>query len=247
VALDYDGTLAPIVLDPAAAHPQSGAREALRGAAAVFRTVAIVSGRAVAGLIELLDLAAPDAPAVTVVGVHGHETWSRTTGVRPAAPHPGLGPARAELARLVPGLAPGVRLEDKGHSLAVHFRGCADPAAAACGAHDAVVGVAATSGLEVRPGRLVLELIAPGQDKGVALRELAVDAAAVCFVGDDLADLAAFAAVDALRQAGVPGLTVAVANPESPAPARQADLVLADPAAVVAFLGDLTAVASRGA
>ncbi|HEX3827411.1 MAG TPA: trehalose-phosphatase [Sporichthyaceae bacterium] len=246
VALDYDGTLAPIVVDPSRAHPQPGAREALGAAAAVFGTVAIVSGRAALGVVELLDLAAPDAPAVAVVGVHGRQMWSRAAGLQPAAPHPGLASAGAGLGRLLAGLAPGVRIEDKGHSLAIHFRACADPQVASAAAREPVVRLAEGCGLEVLSGRLVLELLGPGPDKGVAFRELAAGAQAVCFIGDDLADLAAFTAIDALRKEGVPGLKVAVANPESSAPAAAADLVLEDPAAVVEWLLTITAVASRG-
>ncbi len=246
MALDYDGTLAPILLVPSQAHPQPGAADALGAAALVFGTVAIVSGRTALGVVELLDLAAPDAPAVRVVGVHGREMWSRVAGLQPAPPHRGLASARAGLGRLLDGLAPGVRIEDKGHSLAIHFRACTDPQVASTAAREAVDRLAEGCGLEVLPGRLVLELLGPGPDKGDAFRELAADASAVCFVGDDIADLAAFAAIDALRRDGVPGLKVAVANPESPAPAAAADLVLDDPAAVVEWLAMITVVASRG-
>jgi trehalose 6-phosphate phosphatase len=246
LAFDYDGTLAPIVLDPAAAWPQPGARAALGAAAAVFGTVAIISGRTALGVVELLDLAAPDAPALTVVGVHGREIWSRATGLEPTPPHPGLTAARAQLGALLAALAPGVRIEDKGQSLAIHFRACGDPRSALAAAGERVRRLAQRCGLEVLPGRLVLELLGPGPDKGDAFRELANRARAVCFVGDDVADLAAFAAIDALRAQGVPGLKVAVANPESPGPAAAADLVRSDPAAVVEWLTMITAVASRG-
>jgi trehalose 6-phosphate phosphatase len=241
LALDYDGTLAPIVLDPAAAHPQPGCRDALRAAAAVFGAVAILSGRSAAGVVRLLDLDAPDAPALSVVGVHGHQTWSANLGLQHRPPHPGLRRARADLEDLLDVLGSGVRVEDKGHSLAVHFRGCPVPAVAAAAGAELIGRLAERHGLDVQAGRLVLELLGPGSDKGAALRQLAGCARAVCYVGDDLADLAAFAVVDELRGAGVPGLKVAVANVESRAPAAAADLVLADPAAVVDFIVALTA------
>jgi trehalose 6-phosphate phosphatase len=256
LALDYDGTLAPIVLDPAAARPQSGARAALAAAAGVFGRVALVSGRAASSLVELLDLTARDAPAVTVIGVHGRESWPPEPTNFGLRPRPSDAPegrrhtqkmkrALGELEALVASLPAGVRIEDKGHSLGVHLRGCADAAAAAVDSTAAVRAVAQRCGLEVLPGRLVLELLEPGPDKGTALRDLVGDARAVCFVGDDVADLAAFAVVDQLRAAGVPGLKVAVANPESPAPAAAADLVLADPGAVVNFLTAITGGTSR--
>jgi trehalose 6-phosphate phosphatase len=80
-------------------------------------------------------------------------------------------------------------------------------------------------------------------DKGVALaaylRE--VDAGAVLYGGDDLGDIAAFDAVAALREQGLPGLLVASAGtPETPQElAARADLTVPGPEGVVAVLNAL--------
>ena len=81
-------------------------------------------------------------------------------------------------------------------------------------------------------------------DKGVALRELAAERAAqsVMFCGDDLGDLAAFAAVRALRADGIPGVNVLSAAPESEVPAAEADLLLDGPTGIATFLTTLADV-----
>lgn len=99
----------------------------------------------------------------------------------------------------------------------------------------------------VEPGRAVLELRPPGMDKGVALTEFLAerDAEAVLYAGDDLGDLAAFAAVEKGRKDGLPGLLVCSGSAEVPELAARADLVLPGPGKVAAFLATL-AGAIRG-
>jgi trehalose 6-phosphate phosphatase len=241
LALDYDGTLARIAADPAAALPEVGAGEALARVARSFGVVAIITGRPAAQVVALLDLDRRDAPRVRVVGLYGRQVWTAASGFRELPEHSGVSSARPEVLELVAGAAPGVRLEDKGQALAVHFRGCREPVAVGDRLGPALAEVAARNGLLVQGGRLVVELLAPGPDKGTALLALAAEigAAAVCFVGDDVGDLPAFAAIGTLRAAGVAGLSVAVANPESPEVARCADAVVADPVAVLRLLDAL--------
>ncbi|MDP9392911.1 MAG: trehalose-phosphatase, partial [Actinomycetota bacterium] len=96
-------------------------------------------------------------------------------------------------------------------------------------------------GLDVEPGRMVLELRPPGTDKGAALRGLVEQdrPAVVMFAGDDLGDLAAFDAVDELRAAGLPGLLVCSGSEEVRALAARADLVVDGPDGLVELLGQL--------
>ncbi|MGO4754686.1 trehalose-phosphatase, partial [Streptomyces sp. 2MCAF27] len=96
-------------------------------------------------------------------------------------------------------------------------------------------------GLIVEPGRLVLELRPPGMDKGVALTEYVREtgATAVLYAGDDLGDLAAFAAVERLRSQGVPGVLVCSGSTEVTELAQRADLVVDGPAGVVDLLTSL--------
>jgi trehalose 6-phosphate phosphatase len=144
---------------------------------------------------------------------------------------------------------PGVHIEDKTHSLAVHTRGAADPASSLTALRPALLDIAEASGLETVPGRYVIELRPPGSDKGGALRRLVAERGSrtVIYVGDDLGDLAAFAAVEQLRRDGtVIGLTVASVDPADsdvpPEVAERADLVLGGPTAVVAWLAGIASM-----
>ena len=138
----------------------------------------------------------------------------------------------------------GTAIEDKGSSMAVHVRQTADPAAAMQLVERPLRELAATHGARLEPGRLVFELRPAGVDKGSALELLvrAADARAVCYVGDDLGDLAAFDTIDRLRAAGLAALAVCsgVGRGARTGGAR-ADLVLDGPPAVADFLDALRA------
>jgi len=234
VALDYDGTLAPVVDRPADAVPAPGAVTALTALAGRVAVLALVTGRAADVVVALAGL--DRVPGLLVLGQYGAQRWDgELSGDPPAA---GLAAVR----RLLPALLPaGARLEDKGLSLVVHARGLPDPQ----GVLDAVAprlrALAAAHGLEVHPGRLVLEVRPPGADKRRALLSLCVPApSAVLYVGDDVGDLPAFAAVAELRARGVPGIAVCSDSAEAPAALRAAaDLVVAGPEGVVSLLRSL--------
>jgi trehalose 6-phosphate phosphatase len=123
----------------------------------------------------------------------------------------------------------------------VHTRRTADPAAALALLREPLSSLADSTALTLEPGRMVLELRPPGMDKGAALRQLAAERAAraVLYCGDDLGDLAAFAAIRGLRADGVPGCAVASESTESPQVAAAADLVVDGPPGIVRFLAGL--------
>ena len=245
VATDYDGTLAPIVADPAAAVPAPGAAEALASLAGRVGTVAIITGRAAADAVALGGFA--DVPGLIVLGHYGAQRWQAGVLSAHAVP-PGVQVVREELPGLLAAAAApeGTAVEDKGTALAVHTRRTADPAAALDLLREPLGRLAVRAGMTVEPGRMVLELRPPGMDKGAALRALAAERAAgsVLFCGDDLGDLAAFAAIGELRAAGVPGCAVASESAESPAVAEAADLVVDGPAGIVRLLSSLAACVS---
>jgi trehalose 6-phosphate phosphatase len=247
IASDFDGTLAPIVADPAAAVAAPGAAAALARLAASAGTVAIITGRPTAEAIELGGLA--DVAGLIVLGHYGAERWQDGKLTAAAAPD-GVARVREALPGVLAaaGAPEGTRIEDKGTALAVHTRQTADPEATLARLREPLAALAADAGLAVEPGRFVLELRPPGTDKGTALRALVAERAAraVLFCGDDLGDLAAFAAVRALREDGVPGCTVGSLSQETPRVAEAADLVVDGPAGVVALLRGL-ADAIRGA
>jgi trehalose 6-phosphate phosphatase len=240
IALDFDGTLSPIVADPADARGADGAADALAGLAARAGTVAIITGRPAADAVELGGFGG--VPGLIVLGQYGRERWHDGQLSRP--------PASAEVAAARAGLpgvlaaagAPdGTWTEDKGDALAVHTRRTADPSAAFNLLRQPLAALARRAGLIVEPGRLVLELRPPGADKGAALAGLVAErsAGAVLYGGDDLGDIPAFRAVGELRADGVPGLAVCSGSTEATALAEHADLIVDGPAGILALLREL--------
>ncbi|MFH9393714.1 trehalose-phosphatase [Streptomyces sp. NPDC017556] len=248
VALDFDGTLADIVPDPEQARAHPGTVAALAALAPKVAAVAVITGRPAGVAVRYGGFAgAPGLEHLVVLGHYGAERWDAVTGtVNAPAPHPGVAAARAEL----PGVLHefdawhGAWIEEKGQAVAVHTRRAQDPQAAFETLRGPLGELAAKHGLIVEPGRLVLELRPPGMDKGVALATFVaeLDAESVIYAGDDLGDLAAFAAVEKLRTEGpdgIPGLLVCSGSTEVPELAERADLSVPGPAAVVAFLAAL--------
>jgi trehalose 6-phosphate phosphatase len=238
LGLDFDGTLSPIVPDPDQARAHPDVPPVLRRLAGLGVRLAVVTGRPAALAVEYGDLAG--VPGLEVLGHYGLERW-RAGEVTGPAESAGVAAARRRLPDLLAqaGAPDGVYVEDKGRAVAVHTRRAADPQAAFDTLRPALEALAEETGLVVEPGRLVLELRPPGGDKGDALRSLVEETApsVVAFVGDDLGDLAAFAAVERLRAEGVPGLLVCSGSTEVTALAERADLVVDGPEGVVALLG----------
>lgn len=248
IALDFDGTLADIVPDPEQARAHPGAVEALAALAPKVASIAVITGRPAGVAVRYGGFAGvAGLDHLVVLGHYGAERWDAVSGtVRAPAPHPGVAAVRAEL----PGVLDrfdswhGTWIEEKGQALAVHTRRAADPQAAFEALRGPLGELAARHGLIVEPGRLVLELRPSGMDKGVALTQYAHETGAGCvlYAGDDLGDLAAYAAVDKLRTEGpegTPGLLICSGSAEVPELAERADLSLPGPGAVVAFLSAL--------
>lgn len=235
VALDYDGTLAPIVDRPSDAVPADGAREVLRALAPRVRVLALVTGRPADVVVELAGL--PDVPGLVVLGQYGAQRWAGADVTSPAE-LPGVARLRQDLPALLEG--EGAELEDKGISLVVHTRRAADPTGAQERLRAPLEQLAAEAGVEVHLGRLVLELRPPGFDKGGALSALAQDVSAVLFAGDDVGDLPAFAALDRLAADGVTTCKVAISSDELHEDVlAAADVLLDGPHAVLTALEPL--------
>lgn len=249
VALDFDGTLAPIVADPADARAHPDAVPVLSRLAPRLCAVAVVTGRPAEAAVRQSGLGdAEGLEHLTVLGAYGAERWDAATGrLSSAPPPPGVEAVREELPALLAdlGAPPGTWTEDKGRAVAVHTRRTDDPVAAFELLRAPIQELAHRHGLVVEPGRMVLELRAPGVDKGAALTEYLreVGAGSVLYAGDDLGDLAAFAAVEKLRGEGVPGLLVCSGGGDTgesvPELADRADLVVDGPGGVVALLSAL--------
>ncbi len=240
IAFDFDGTLAPIVEDPEKARAHPGAAAALRHLAKSVGTVAIITGRPAALAVEYGRFA--DVGGLVVLGHYGRERWENGVLATPEEPG-GVAEARVKLSKILRTAPEGVVMEDKGHALAVHTRRAAEPEVALERLRSIVAALAERSGLALEPGRMVLELRPPGVDKGASLRALAAerDAAAVLYAGDDLGDLAAYDAVEALRESGTPGVKVCSSSDEVTALAERADVIVDGPAGVVDLMESLAA------
>ncbi|HEU4423745.1 MAG TPA: trehalose-phosphatase [Pilimelia sp.] len=221
VACDYDGTLAPIVEDPTQAAPLPESVAAVRALASLPQTtVAVVSGRALRDLATLSRLPAE----VHLVGSHGSEF--DVGFVERLAPE--LVDLRARLLDVLKTIAkgePGVRLEIKPASVAVHTRSANQ--AVASRVQDAVRnGPATWPDIHVTQGKEVIELSVIATDKGTAVDALRMQlsASAVLFIGDDVTDENAFANLhgpDVGTKVG-PGDTLAPYRVDTPLEAARA-------------------------
>jgi trehalose 6-phosphate phosphatase len=222
ILTDFDGTLAKIVDEPEDARPLDGVPELLDRLAHRFAVVAVLSGRPVSFLQRWLP------SSVVLSGLYGLEVVR--DGVR--VDHPQADAWRAvvdevfEIAHV--GGPEELRVEHKGLSLTLHFRGSPEIRSAVETFADQL---AQRSGLAVRPARMSFELHPPiDVDKGTALRDLTSGLAAACFIGDDAGDLAAFRALDDFASTGAIAVRIAVLSDEMPAELRNtADLEVDGP------------------
>lgn len=194
VASDFDGVLAPFVLDPMDARPQPGTMEVLTALAALPRThAAVVSGRDLDTLTTLTGLTGAAAEAVTRIGSHGAQTSQDQAASVTEAERVLLGHLVDQVQQDVAAHDPRIRLEHKPAAVVLHTRGLGDDAARAA---DEIAGRAAErEGVRLLTGKGVLELSVVHADKGTALRALADDLGvdATLYLGDDVTDEHAFA------------------------------------------------------
>ncbi|MHB1312139.1 MAG: trehalose-phosphatase [Gemmatimonadaceae bacterium] len=194
---DIDGTLSELAATPERAR----LAPALRDRLAALRTlcggaVAVVSGRPLRDIDAIFD-----GMLLPAAGQHGAERRDPAGQVSHLpADRARLDEAHAVLARLV-ARHPGLLLEDKGHSLALHYR--AAPRAAGF-SHRSMRALQRRlgAGFTVQGGKRLVELVPSGIDKGRAIRAFLMEPPFVgrlpVFLGDDVSDEPAFATVDAL-------------------------------------------------
>jgi trehalose 6-phosphate phosphatase len=256
VVSDFDGTLSPIVLEPTAARIVPAARAALRRLARLAEErpervrVVVLSGRAardVAGRVRV--------GGVAYHGNHGIEAGTLARRGRAeqlevasdAVLEPFV-PGATALGRAVArelGSPPWLFVEDKGPSVAFHFRQAPDPERARAALLEAITAVeteVGDHGLAAIDGRRVIEFRpAEAGGKGTAVKRLIERErpGAVLVMGDDRTDAEAFEAVRAARDAGrLDGLAIAVlSHLETPPEVHEtADAALPDPAAAARVL-----------
>jgi trehalose-phosphatase len=196
VALDFDGTLAPLRDDPMTSRMAPGGEAVVaRLAATAGVRVALVSGRAMGQLLQLVDL-----PVGTLlVGSHGAER-ARVTATGLDRDIAALSDEQADALASLGGRAAaiargrdGVWVETKPAAVVVHTR-LATPDVAAAATAEALA-LAGAAGIRPLHGKDVVELPVLDADKGSALTALRAElgAATVLYAGDDVTDEHAFA------------------------------------------------------
>lgn len=198
--LDFDGTIVDIAPTPESVEVPASLRRTL--ARLLHRTggaVALVSGRSVADLDRFF------APIrLPIVGVHGAELrlldGAATEKRDPVALEPRLRRALAALE------GAGVRVEDKGYSIALHYRLVPERAGLIREAVNEICAKSWDPPIEVLPGKAVIEIKHAGISKGNGVRELMTHAPfrgrQPIFIGDDTTDETVFAILPELDGIG---------------------------------------------
>ena len=217
--LDYDGTLAPIVDDPMAAHPHPDV-PALLGALEARCPVWIVTGRDIEALSHFLDRPLP------AIGLHGAQQ-GRVGGSVEHLMSDEVAEALAQLRQTVPEID-GLDVEEKDRAFAVHYRQVDDKDEAETRLSTWIDAMPEM--LDAIWGKNVLELRAKGLTKGTAVRRIAADHPdrVPVYLGDDVTDEDAF---EALRDLDRETVTVKVGKGDTVAEFR-----LEGPDAVAAYL-----------
>ena len=206
VFLDVDGTLVPYAASPAAVRldaqliPQLAQLAAKLGGA-----LALLSGRRLENLDQLF--APLSLPAAGLHGLQRRDAAGRPHCAMSTAAQ--LSSVRAQLQALVDA-APGLRLEDKIETFAVHFQSAPEQGPRVLAQMNAALALLGPA-FQVQPGRFVYELKSRLFNKGTALRAFMQETPFIgrtpVMIGDDLTDLDAFQAAEALG-----GYAIAVGN-----------------------------------
>ena len=220
ILLDIDGTILDLAPSPQQVWVPPGLRQTLaRLDDLTGGAVALVSGRPLADIdliFSPLQLAA--------IGGHGAELRVAAD----AEPLLRAGPLSAALKRKlasVTELGPGILAEDKGYSLALHYRLAPEKGDAVRAAVDKICAEAAPGTVEILPGKLVVEIKPAGVNKARAVCELMKCAPFAdrnpIFIGDDTTDEPVFGVIPQFGGLGfsvgrvIPGVNGHFDKPES--------------------------------
>jgi trehalose-phosphatase len=240
VLTDVDGTIAPIVTNPADAAVPESTRQLLRALAERYALVGCLSGRSALDARRIVGL-----DELAYSGNHGFELL--LPGDEEVRPDPSLDGHEGDATAFVEGLdrseleRVGIRTEDKGAIVGLHWRGSENEGAAESLAQE-IASEAEWRGLVPHRGRMVLE-IRPNVaiNKGIAVAALLASRPieAALYGGDDRTDVDAFTALRTLREDGQLRATacIAVASDESPPEvSAQADITVDGPEGFVRVL-----------
>jgi trehalose 6-phosphate phosphatase len=237
---DVDGTLSPIVDVPDEARVTPRNLELLAALQTRLTLTAVISGRSAEDVYQRVSL-----PGLVYLGNHGMEAWqSGKATVSPvvAGYRENLSAVMPEINRI---LVEGMRFEDKGATLSVHYRQTSDPDQVGKDLEPLMQAIANRYDLRLTQGRLVFEFRPPVEiNKGTAFQELVQNhrLEAAFYLGDDTTDVAAFLAARRLRKTGqclAYGLGVE-SQGTPPAVLTEADYLVQEVAGVESFLGWLS-------
>jgi trehalose 6-phosphate phosphatase len=197
--LDLDGTLAPIAARPQDVRPDPRRTDVLeRLCEALGGRLAVVTGRTLADVDRILE-----GRIAAVAAVHGLVRRDSTGRLHERPAHPRLHEAAAAF-RAFAARDSGLLVEDKGLSVALHFRLARSHAEAA---RTLARQLAAETGLTLQDGDMVEELRTPGPTKADSVLAFMGEApfagAHPVFLGDDTTDEDGFAAARALGGSGI--------------------------------------------
>lgn len=219
VALDFDGTLAPLQDEPMASRMTLAAAEAVAAlVAAPATTVALVSGRRLSDL-RIIAEHHDDSP-ILLAGSHGAEFWPPHGDEVGAADDPAVRDLVIADAEATVSALPGAWIERKHFGFALHTRLAAPASArAAEDAIDALMSQRAPLWRR-RAGHDVLEFSSrkEGKDSALAYLRARTEATAVLFAGDDVTD------EDALRSLREGDVGIRVGAGETSASVRVGDI-----------------------
>lgn len=246
VLCDLDGTLAPIVDRAEEATVPGEVRELLASIASTYALTAVVSGRRAADARRIVGL-----DELTYSGNHGYEILR--PGESEASPDPSLNGRERDAPDFVAGLdagelaEAGIRIEDKGAIVALHWRGAENEGKAESLASEIEAEIEWQE-LDYHRGRKVLE-IRPNVaiNKGIAVAALIPTApvSAALYGGDDRTDADAFTALRTLVEDGelADAVAVGVDSDEAPPEVTGAADIVVD--GTEGFAGVLRALAGR--
>lgn len=195
IFLDVDGTLLDIAPTPLEVHVPPQLRNALYALwQQLDGAISFISGRPVAELDRIFD-----PLRLPAVGGHGAEIRFLPKGEVHRSRIATLDDAlRADFAQISK-IGKGIIVEDKGYSLAIHYRLAPEYGGEIMKNVVAICKNERCDSLEVLPGKLVVEIKPGGYDKGTGLREMmgaeTFKGRRPIFIGDDVTDNAAFAAL----------------------------------------------------
>jgi trehalose 6-phosphate phosphatase len=200
--LDIDGTLLDFAARPGDVSVPSTLIDDLQAIEARLQgALALVSGRSIKVIDDLFS-----PVKLRAAGAHGAEIRLDPHGDIDVVGGEPLSDALKDALNELAASVPGILVEDKGISMALHYRAAPTSGDALLEAMEALVSQSGDPTLGILPGRLVYEVKHLSHDKGTALRTLMGHTPFIgrepVFIGDDVTDEAGFAVVGDLGGVG---------------------------------------------